>query len=188
MKTQNQAQQFTELEECFIPLSEDEKNAITPIARFISVVQRKLHHRTKLLLLSCGTLLTCLSLTTLAAFATAYGVQPWDSFNIPKVPVPVPAGVLRHLIIGDGNNIESENAGFSTSFGPLCNWKIDYVYFDVNNVERRRIKGPVHSSCNFRVSDNPQTVYPGKVPYGKACVSLYSSGEYITRQCHFITE
>lgn len=136
-------------------------------------------------LTAISTFFACL--TPISALAAAYGIQYWGGFtvNIYGQAIGIPAGQLAHKITGSGNNISSEWGHISTASSSLCNWRIDHVYFDVNNVERRRITGRVHNRCDTWAYGD--TVYPGNVPYGKACAELYRSGAYVTRQCHFIT-
>lgn len=143
------------------------------------------HRCTKLMAIASGTLLACL--VPVSVVASAYGIQYWGGLtvNVRGQSIGIPAGQLAHKVEGDGNKINRQWGHISTVTSSLCNWRIDYVYFDTNNKEKRRIRGRLHSSCDNWAYGN--TVNPGTVPYGKTCATLYRSGAYVTRQCHFVT-
>jgi hypothetical protein len=119
------------------------------------------------------------------AYASAYGVQYWGAFtvNIGGQNVGIPSGQLAHDITGSGTYIRQEWAHITTKPG-FCNWRVDYVYRDVNNREYRRIRTPTQLGCDTWAY--APTVYPGAVRSGTACAQLYRSGVYVTRQCHSI--
>lgn len=137
-----------------------------------------------LAVLGCASLAAAMSPSQ--ASASAYGIQYFSSFNanILGQTIPIPGGQLAHQVNGNGNSISSEWAHVTAGAG-MCNWRVDYVYRDVNNVERRRINTGVHYRCDTWAY--APTVYPGVVPYGTACAQLYRSGVYVTKQCHYIT-
>jgi hypothetical protein len=120
-----------------------------------------------------------------SASASAYGVQYWGAFtvSIGGQNVGIPSGQLAHRINGSGTYINSEWAHITTKPG-FCNWRVDYVYRDVYNVEYRRIGTATKLGCDTWAY--APTVYPGRVRSGTACAQLYRSGVYVTRQCHSV--
>jgi hypothetical protein len=153
---------------------------------FFHTIQHKLYSHSRLLVLVGGTFITCI--IPISALATAQGFEFWDAktINVKGQSIQIPAGTLSHNIGGEGNYISKEWASFATVSSSLCNWRVDYVYSDVNKKEKRRIPGRVHYTCNYAAF--AETVYPGTVPYGTACAKLYRNGGFVAQQCHSITK
>jgi hypothetical protein len=119
------------------------------------------------------------------ASASAYGIQYWAPFgvSIGGQTIGIPTGQLAHQVSGSGLTINSEWAHITTKPG-FCNWRVDYVYKDLNGAEYRRIRTATKTGCDTWAY--APTVYPGRVRAGTACAQLYRSGAYVTRQCHSI--
>src|SRR4051794_7798905 len=130
--------------------------------------------------------LACVALTPQPAHASAYGIQHWGGLtvHIAGQSVGIPAGQLAHMVEGSGRTIRYE-WGHVTAAGNVCNWRIDYVYFGMRGHAYRRIRGRTRYHCDRWAYG--QTVYPGRVRYGRACAQLYRSGAFVARQCHNIT-
>lgn len=129
-----------------------------------------------------------------AANASAVGIQPFNEGTIdtPFGSYDIPRGELDHGITGDGLNIVSEGAGFS-SVPPLCNWSVRYSHTDLAGIEYRSHQFPgndqVYSDCTSNI-EVPGVVWQGNpIPArpGLACAILYANSAEIARQCHSIT-
>jgi hypothetical protein len=115
------------------------------------------------------------------ASADANGCDGWayGSFG----GYTIPSGILCHQIRGNGRTISVEYADAASA--RLCNWRIDYRYYNTSGTVYRVSTGPTHTTCT---SDGERYYYPGTLPYyGKACAYVYSNGAYLTKQCHNIT-
>lgn len=133
---------------------------------------------------------TCLvgALTASSASAYAIGTDPFGggTVNVPKLgPVGVSQGSMTHEIRGEGLNVETQAAVF-TAVTPVCNWQIDFAYYDIAGNEYARDGGRLVSDCTL--SGSEVGVGPADVRIGTSCAILHMSGAEISRQCHNITE
>lgn len=115
----------------------------------------------------------------------------WTYFAAASVPTPwgdvhVPGGQLFHSIKGGGRHIEWQGADFITA-GNICNWRIDFLYYDMNGRRDDTSYGPTHYQCN-RVGIRKDTINRD-VRYGTACAKLLVNGTPVpgAKQCHSIT-
>lgn len=118
------------------------------------------------------------------------GGQP----NAVSEDIKFPYGYLCHLIHSDGKEISQQKAAYTLRAGiyaPLvqkvCNWRIDFVYFDTKGKEYMRDKGEVMKDCEKGASRNIAALKKLS-EYGSTCAELIVDGEVRLRQCHTITE
>jgi hypothetical protein len=108
--------------------------------------------------------------------------------------ITFPYGYLCHLIHTNGKLIEEQKAAYTASAGiyaPLvdniCNWKIDFVYYDTNGDEYMRDEGDIVSDCKQGVSRKVADVR--ELPkYGTTCAELIVDGEKKFTQCHILRD
>lgn len=117
------------------------------------------------------------------ALAGARGIQTWGSFCVAGKCFP--SGILEHEIIGNDNNIQRQWADASSAAN-LCNWRMDFVFYDTNNTLYYRNKDVTHNTCTRSAG---RVDYTNRiVRYGKTCAEIYSNSTLIARQCHYITK
>lgn len=122
--------------------------------------------------------------TVQPAAAYAAGNSTWGRFCI--LGHCVPNGTLLHVMDGHGIALTYDRAQ-ATSIGNLCNWWIDFDYYDNAGRRYRHIQGAAHNSCTHdgyaRVDYNygPYLWYPGR-----SCATLYTSSIWLTTQCHYL--
>jgi hypothetical protein len=122
-----------------------------------------------------------------------------DTFQISQKPVKanavsadlaIPFGFLCHSLEAKGKEISAQKAAYSsngTVVGPLvigiCNWSIDFVYYDTKGKEYMRDKGETVAGCD---KGPTRAIANGKKLYqpGSACVQLITDGEVRLTQCH----
>lgn len=149
-------------------------NSLTPLKRF---------PRKGLSAVTTGLLSACLPLILAAlpaaAHANAGGMQSWGSFCINGKCFP--KGGLWHDIYGSGLRIDKEVGQFFAA-SPVCNWRIDFRYYNVNGYNYKTSTGPTNYRCN---GTGHRTIYP-KAYYrsGRACAILYSNSTRLATQCH----
>ena len=121
--------------------------------------------------------------------ADAVGGQTWGEVSIPTPSgsFVIPAGLLDHSILGQGNNISYQQAEF-LSVGPISNWRIDWINLDLNGQEVNRSPGQIQQ-VSGRYGQRISDFRPGSVPVamGWACAALIVMDQEIVRQCHAIT-
>lgn len=113
-------------------------------------------------------------------------------YTLGGVTMKVPTGCMfTHIVRGSGRKITYQNAGVDCGFvgamsSGFCNWRIDFIYADVNNRIYRTSRGRTHSECKIDPMRNnsPQTL----PRYGKACAHLHVNGVRRVSQCHHITK
>ena len=114
--------------------------------------------------------------------------------NAISAEISLPYGYLCHLVHNNGKEIKEERAAYASSAGiysPLvdniCNWRIDFVYYDKKGEEYMRDKGETVSDCKIGAS---RAIEKSKTlpEYGIACAELYIEDERRFTQCHTITE
>lgn len=118
--------------------------------------------------------------TAQGASAYAYGVATWSPLCVGDICVP--AGVLEHTVTGDGLTVPEEWAQ-AESFALMCNTRMNFQYYDVNNNRYRVSTGELWDWCGREFN---RKVYPGTLRPGRACAVFYASGVEIVRQCHQI--
>ena len=147
------------------------------------------------LLVALVAAITCLSTTSAPAHATALGCDYSGGFGFSYqgVTLKAPKGFLCHYIEGNGRTVTKEAASYSANAslygaltGRVCNWRIDFVYYDTSGRNYRTDYGPLTTSCSYSVS---RTVTADKTLayYGKACARLVVNGTTRVTQCHNIT-
>jgi len=113
-----------------------------------------------------------------SAVADAEGCQPYSPITVLKYVVP--RGVMCHEIDGSGNNITSQEVAVYTV--NTCNWRIDFVYKDLNGATWYRDTGTYHTGCSIPY----RTRGSGWAKDGSACAQMWVSGKLIVQQCHRI--
>ncbi|MET7734339.1 hypothetical protein ABZT02_23645 [Streptomyces sp. NPDC005402] len=95
-------------------------------------------------------------------------------------------GTLLHAVDGQGVALAYDRAQVTTAW-PLCNWWVDFDYYDVTGAGYRHVQGLSHDSCtiNGHVRVDYRTG-PYLWKTGRACATLYSNAIRLTRQCHSI--
>jgi hypothetical protein len=134
--------------------------------------------------MSVAVVAALLGFTAQPAAAYSAGNSTWGSFC--AFGHCFPTGTLLHVVDGRGIALSYDRAE-ATSAGNLCNWWIDFDYYDNAGNRYRHIQGAAHNYCTH---DGNVRVDYGMGPYlwlpGRACATLYSSAVYITRQCHYL--
>ena len=146
------------------------------------------------------TLLGAVIMTSGEASASALGCDNRQDYGSSSDPNPVsadmtlPYGYLCHGVEYKGKEISEQRAAFNTSaniYGSLvkdiCNWRIDFIFYDKNGDEYLRDKGKTASGCE---DDVVRLVNKSRKlkSYGTTCASLIIDGESRLTQCHSITE
>ena len=130
--------------------------------------------------------------TSAPALALAAGCQTTSSFSyaVGGTTIKVPTSMLCHGVTGSGKTITHTRATFgSTSIKTqICNWRIDWVYYNTSGNEYRRSTGATQKSCAwyFQLCRNDGTDR-SLAYYGKACAQFYDNGTLRGKQCHSIT-
>jgi hypothetical protein len=99
----------------------------------------------------------------------------------------VPSGTMLHVIDSRGVWVTYDRAQI-TSAGNICNWWIDFDYYDNSGRRYKHIQGAEHNSCtrNSHVRVDHPATGPQLWLAGRACATLYSAAIRITRQCHYL--
>jgi hypothetical protein len=106
----------------------------------------------------------------------------------------IPFGYLCHHFEANKKEVSVQKAAYSsnsTLSGPLvkgiCNWRIDFVYYDMKGTEYMRDKGETVKGCNQGAS---RTIAKSKTlpQFGSSCVELITDGEVRLIQCHAMKE
>lgn len=98
----------------------------------------------------------------------------------------VESGYLEGTTDGSGLTVNDEVGDFEV-VGLICNWKINFAFFDTNNKLYKITYGGVNGNCTpfgERIWNAPGGAYHAKS--GRLCATLYSNGIYIARQCNSI--
>lgn len=145
----------------------------------------KRFHQKGISAVGAGLFSACLPIMLVAvptsAHATAEGWQYWGKYCYADFCMP--GGSLYHKIVGTGLHVSEQRAGFS-AYGNVCNWRIDFNYYDVPGTLYRRYQGPTNYNCKIAGS---RLIYPNFwAKSGKSCATLYSNGRKIVSQCHSI--
>lgn len=134
------------------------------------------------------------------ALASATGCDNKQYFDDTASPnaisaeIKLPYGYLCHLIHTNGKEISEQKAAYTSKVGiysPLvaniCNWRIDFVYYDTKGKEYMRDKGSTESDCKKGVSRKVADIRKLS-HYGTTCAELYIDGHARMTQCHTINE
>ena len=91
---------------------------------------------------------------------------------------------MLHEIDGRGIHLAYDRVQW-TSAGVICNWWVDFDYYDVRNNRYRHVQGQTREEC---ARDRHARIDYGMGPYnfqpGRACATLWSNAVRVTRQCH----
>jgi hypothetical protein len=103
--------------------------------------------------------------------------------NAISAEIRLPYGYLCHAVQRRGKEITEQRAAYTSSAGiyaPLvnniCNWRIDFVYYDTNGDEYTREEGETVSNCKqgaSRAIEKSRTL----PQYGMTCAQLIFDGE-----------
>lgn len=107
--------------------------------------------------------------------------------------IKFPYGYLCHMVHTRGKEVTEQQAAYTTNAGiyaPLvkdvCNWRIDFVYYDTKGNEYLKDKGETVSDCKQGAS---RTAEARTLPdYGSTCAMLIVDGEVRLSQCHGLNE
>lgn len=126
-----------------------------------------------------------------------------DTYQISKKPIApnaistdlvIPFGFLCHSLEAKGKEVSTQKAAYSsngTVVGPLvsgvCNWRIDFVYYDAKGKEYLRDKGETVRGCGQGAS---RAIAKSKTlpQSGSSCVQLITDGEVRLTQCHTVSD
>jgi hypothetical protein len=140
------------------------------------------------------------ALTASKANASATGCDNRQYFeenakpNAISAEIRLPYGYLCHLIHTRGKEITEQKAAYTKSAGingPLvkniCNWRLDFVYYDMKGNEYIRDKGETVGNCEQGASRKAPAART--LPqFGTTCAELIIDGEARLTQCHTIRE
>ena len=143
-------------------------------------------------------LMATMIVTSSQAMASAIGCDnrqtPGDDVdpNAIAVDIKEPYGYLCHSVHTNGKEIKEQRAAFTTHAGineprvkNICNWRIDFVYFDTEGDEYSRDKGETIGDCKKGASR--EIAKAVNLPdYGTTCANLFVDGELRYTQCHRI--
>ena len=114
--------------------------------------------------------------------------------NAVSVDLIIPFGYLCHHFEARKKEIVIQKAAYTsnaTVSGPLvkgiCNWRIDFVYYDTKGNEYMRDKGEIVKGCNqgaFRALAKSRTL----PQFGSTCVELITDGEVRLTQCRAVSD
>lgn len=111
-----------------------------------------------------------------------------------SVEISLPYGYFCYHVETKRDVITEQKAAYASSvglFGPLvdniCNWRIDFAYYDTQGNEFMRDEGETVSGCKQGAS---RTIAKNKKlsEYGRTCAELIVDGERKLAQCHNIKE
>lgn len=133
--------------------------------------------------------------TSTDANASAVGCQPSHGFgfSFKGASLTVPKGFLCHEIKGNKKKITFQRAAYtagasvySALTGKICNWRIDFVYYDTNGRAYSTYRGPTKNYCSMGAVREVKA--PKNLPKdGKSCARLIVDGKARVVQCHKIT-
>jgi hypothetical protein len=148
-----------------------------------------------LLLMMAGAVVTSSSAANayIACDTQQFSSKPINPKAI-SVDLVVPFGYLCHSLEVEGKEISVQKAAYTsnaTVAGPLvkgiCNWRIDFVYYDSKRKETMRDKGETVKGCNQGASRAIAKSKP-LAQLGSSCVELIIDGEIRLAQCHTIID
>ena len=127
-----------------------------------------------------------------SAAASAEGAASFNEGTVdtPKGSYDIPRGALDHGVSGEGLEVESQKASFSSAT-PICNWSVRYSHFDLSGNEYRSKETPIQYECDIGTRV-PGVEWEGKAKPGTACAILKKGtaegSVEIARQCHNVTK
>lgn len=125
---------------------------------------------------------------------SAFGTEPISSFSysLDGTTFKIPTGsFLSHYIDGSGKRINAERAGVDRVgpaywTGMICNWRIDFDYYDLNQKHYKHNRGETHTTCDWSPFRS-YNVATQLAHNGQACAVFYVMNAQRARQCHYIT-
>jgi hypothetical protein len=127
---------------------------------------------------------------------SAFGSVPVATFTYEfnGIKIKIPTGCfLSHYIQGKRTRVEKQNAGVDCAgpgaLGPgFCNWRIDFIFYDLKGKHYLTHKGLQQLGCSTSLFwKNPKENW--SIPhYGRACATLTVHTKERVRQCHAITD
>ena len=119
-----------------------------------------------------------------AGGACGFAYKRAFSYSFGGVTIRVPGAALNHCVVGRGLTVERQYASFSSA-AKLCNWRIDFVYYDDRGNQDVRYMGATHHSCT---RDAYRELRPSRgFGPGKTCAKVYMNGKWRETQCHSLT-
>lgn len=117
---------------------------------------------------------------------------PATDINAVSVELKLPYGYLCHEIRTDRNDIINQKAIYTSRASingalveKICNWSIDFVYYDEDGKEAMRDKGKTVSNCKQGASREVE-IKRKLTEYTSTCAKLIVDGDPILTQCHKI--
>jgi hypothetical protein len=114
--------------------------------------------------------------------------------NAISVDLVIPFGYLCHLLEVYRKEISVQKAGYTSNatvsnslVKGICNWRIDFVYYDLKGKEYMRDKGETVKGCDqgpYREIAKGKTLPQS----GSSCVELITDGEVRLVQCHTLRD
>jgi len=139
----------------------------------------------KRIMFAAATAVAALGLSATAASASAVGTSTWGAFTFQGYGIP--SGALTHTVLGKGTYVSKDYATF-TAAAQVCQWWMDFDYWDGAGRHYGHLQGAQHNSCSrtgtvgWILNQNLRT--------GHACATLYKRTPAgiatVTRQCHNI--
>ena len=110
--------------------------------------------------------------------------------NAVSVDLIIPFGYLCHLLESKGKEISIQKAAYTSNatvsnffVKGICNWRMDFVYYDTKGNEYMRDKGETVKGCDQGASR--EIAKSKTLPQsGSSCVELITDGEVRLVQCH----
>ena len=111
-----------------------------------------------------------------------------------SVDIKAPYGYLCHMVHNRGKEIKEQEAAYTEKAGiyaplvkDICNWRIDFVFYDTNGDEYLRDEGETVRDCNAGAKRTAQN--DRMLPhFGTTCAELIIDGERKFSQCHSFDE
>jgi hypothetical protein len=114
--------------------------------------------------------------------------------NAISVDLVIPFGYLCHFLEVYRKEISIQKAGYTSNatvsnslVKGICNWSIDFVYYDLKGKEYMRDKGETVRGCDqgaYREIAKRKTLPQP----GSSCVELITDGEVRLVQCHTLKD
>jgi hypothetical protein len=114
--------------------------------------------------------------------------------NAISVDLVIPFGYLCHFLEVYRKEISIQKAGYTSNatvsnslVKGICNWRIDFVYYDMQGKEYMRDKGETVKGCDqgaYREIAKSKTLPQS----GSSCAELITEGEVRLVQCHTLRD
>ena len=111
-----------------------------------------------------------------------------------SVDLIIPFGYLCHHFEARGKEIIMQKAAYASTTSVtgslvrgICNWRIDFVYYDTKGKEYMRDKGETVKGCKQGAS---RAIAEGRTlaQFGSSCVELITDGEVRLTQCRAVKD